>query len=77
MHGPENIHEGPKTSYRVIEDPRHQACDLHGRHDAKGKLKTNNPRAHLQSTISPKEPGMYLQHVTKSPHYHLHNKSIF
>ena len=30
MHGPESIHESPETSYRAVEDPRHQTCDLHG-----------------------------------------------
>ena len=29
MHSPKSIHEGPETSHRTIEDPRHQTT-LHG-----------------------------------------------
>ena len=61
MHGPESIHESPETSHRAIEDSRHQTCDLHGRHAAHGLFRTDNPRAHLHSPISPREPGVHHQ----------------
>ena len=38
MHGPESIHESPKTSHRAIEDSRHQTSNLHGRHVAHGQI---------------------------------------
>ena len=61
MHSHESIHESPETSHRAIEDPRHQTCDLHGQHAAHGLFRTDNPRAHLHSPISPREPGVHHQ----------------
>ena len=61
MHGPESIHESPETSHRAIEDSRHQTCDPRGQHAAHGLFRTDNPRAHLHSPISPREPGVHHQ----------------
>ena len=61
MHGPESIHKSPETSHRAVENPTHQTCDLHGRHAAHGLFRTVNPRTHLHSPISPREPGVHHQ----------------